>query len=231
MNGTSTVPGNVLDCIKGQNVTLSFDMGNGLTWFVNGKNVTAEHANDVDFSVQIGASNIPQDIVGSVAGNRQSTQLGLAYNGYFGYSAVLMINMGSANAGLYANLYYYNESTGALEFVTVDRINEDGIAELVFSHASDYVIVVGEDVMDGNSDGTSSGSNNSSSSASSVNSQGTGIRSPKTGEYDTVIGGANAAELQHGENGLNLLWLCLIGAAMVSVMGTITFLIYRKANK
>ena len=142
-----------------------------------------------------------------------------------------MINMGSANAGLYANLYYYNETTGALEFVTVDQINEDGIAELVFSHASDYVIVVGEDVMGGNSNGTSSGSNNGSAAANGGNSQGTGVRSPKTGEYDTVIGGANAAELQHKGNDLNLMWLFLIGAAMMSVMGTITVLIYRKVNK
>lgn len=231
MNGASTVPGNLLDSIKGQNITISFDMGNGVIWFVNGKNVTSERANDVDFSLKVGSSNIPQDIVGRIAGNRQSTQLDLAYDGYFGYSAVLMINMGSANAGLYANLYYYNETTGALEFVTVDQINEDGIAELVFSHASDYVIVVGEDVMGGNSNGTSSGSNNGSAAANGGNSQGTGVRSPKTGEYDTVIGGANAAELQHKGNDLNLMWLFLIGAAMMSVMGTITVLIYRKVNK
>lgn len=231
MNGTSVVPGNVLDSIKGQNVTIAFDMGNGIIWFVNGKNVTAEHANDVDFSVEIGASSIPQNIVSSVAGNRQTTQLALAYNGYFGYSAVLMINLGSANAGLYANLFQYNENTGMLDFITVDQINEDGIAELVFSHASDYVIVVGEDVMGGNSNGTSSGSNGGSASANGGSIQGTGVRSPKTGELDIVIGGADAAELQHERNSLNLMWLFLIGAAVMSVMGTITFLIYKKVNK
>lgn len=45
--------------------------------------------------------------VGSVAGNRQTKQLDLSYDGYFGYNAVLMIDMGSANAGLYANLFHY----------------------------------------------------------------------------------------------------------------------------
>ena len=229
MNGTSAVPGNVIDSIKGQNVTIAFDMGNGLTWFVNGKNVTAERANDVDFSVQAGTSAIPQNLVESVAGSRQSTQLALAYDGYFGYSAVLMIYLGQANAGLYANLYYYNESDGILEFVTADQINEDGIAELVFSHASDYLIVVGEDVGGGNSNGNSSG-NGSGSAANGGNSQGTGVRSPKTGEYDIGIEGADAVTIQQKGNGLHLMWLFLAGMAVISVTGAAVFLIYRKAD-
>ena len=134
-----------------------------------------------------------------------------------------MVDLGKANAGLYANLFHYNEDAGTLEFVTADRINENGIAELVFSHASDYVIVVGDEVTGGSSNGNSSGSNSS-------NSQGTGVHSPKTGEYDITVGGANAG-LQPEGKGLNLMWLLLIGVAAMAVTGTITFLIYKKVNK
>lgn len=115
MNGVSVVPGSVLDSMKGKDVTISFDMGNGIVWSVNGRDVTADHANDVDFSVQVGTSDIPQNVIKNVAGNRQTVELNLAHSGDFGYSAVLKTNVGAAHAGLYANLFYYNERTRKLE--------------------------------------------------------------------------------------------------------------------
>jgi hypothetical protein len=43
----------------------------------------------------------------------------LAYDGEFGFTATLTINMESKNTGLYANMFYYNEQTGKLEFSSV----------------------------------------------------------------------------------------------------------------
>ena len=50
--------------------------------------------------------------------------------------------MESKNAGLYANLFCYNEQTGELEFVSAGQIDADGNVELEFTYASDYTIVV-----------------------------------------------------------------------------------------
>ena len=50
--------------------------------------------------------------------------------------------MDAQNAGLYANLFYYNEILKDLEFVCADKIDADGTAELTFNHASEYVIVL-----------------------------------------------------------------------------------------
>ncbi len=226
MNGASVVPGDVLDCVKGQNVTIAFDMGNGVTWFVNGRNVTAEHANDVDFSVQVGTSAVPEDIVNSAAGGRPATELSLAHSGEFGYSAVLMINLDSANAGKYANLFYYNENEGRLEFTTADQIDEDGIAELTFTHASSYVIVVGDTVMNGGSGGGENPSGNGGGSGDSADngSQEREVVSPRTGEIDMVIDGANG-------DGMHFVWLLLMGAVGVTMAGTIIFLMKKKADK
>lgn len=229
MNGTSTVPGNVIESIKGMNVTLAFDMGNGLVWYVNGKNITADQPGDVNLSIQAGTSAIPQHIVEGVAGSRQATQLSLDHSGYFGYNAVLMINMGAANAGQYANLFYYNESTEKLEFVTFGRIDEYGATELTFSHASNYVIVVGEDVMGGSSD-EDDDSDSEDSSGNGSDSKEAEVHSPKTGD-DILVGGPNAAGLQQESGGMNLIGLLLVGAAVVSALGIITFLIYRKEDK
>ena len=211
MNGTSVVPGSVLDSVKGRDVTLSFDMGNGIVWLVNGRNVTADHANDVNLSVQIGTTAIPRDIVSNVAGDRSTVQLSLAHSGDFGYGAVLVINMGTANAKSYANLFYYNESTGGLEFVTVDQINENGIAELLFTHASNYVIVVGEAM------GKSAGA--------------AGVKSPKTGEFNPVIGETGEVGLQSEGSGMDIIWLLVIGAAGMAAMGALAYLVQKKAAK
>ena len=148
MNGLSVVPGDVLDEIKGKDVTIVFDMGNGITWSVNGQSITSDKIGDIDFSVKVGTNTIPVDVINNVTGERYSQQISLAYDGEFGFTAVLSINMEASNAGMYANLYYYNEKTGELEFICADKIAEDGTAELTFTHASDYVIAIDTEPMD-----------------------------------------------------------------------------------
>ena len=149
MNGTSVVPGDVLDDIKGKDVTIVFDMGGGITWSVNGKSITADRVGDIDFTVKADTNTIPADIINNVTGERYSKQISLSYDGEFGFTAVLSINMNAKNAGLYANLFYYNEKTGEMEFICADEIAADGTAELTFTHASDYAIVIDKEPMEG----------------------------------------------------------------------------------
>lgn len=152
MNGTTVVPKDVLDSIKGKDTTLVLDMGNGLSWKINGKDIT-DAAGDIDFGVTIGADagkSIPVDVINNVTGERYSMNLTLAYDGEFGFTATLTVNMESKNAGMYANLFYYNEQTGELEFINAEQIDSDGNVELVFTHASDYTIVVDTKIMSGN---------------------------------------------------------------------------------
>ena len=152
MNGTTVVPKDIFDSIKGENVTLVLDMGNGLSWKINGQDIT-EPSGDIDFGVTVGADagkSIPVDVINNVTGERSSLNLTLAYDGEFGFTATLTVNMESKNAGLYANLFYYNEQTGELEFVSAGQIDADGNVELEFTHASDYTIVVDAKIMSDN---------------------------------------------------------------------------------
>ena len=152
MNGTTVVPKDVIDSIKGKDTTLVLDMGNGLSWKIYGKDIT-DAAGDIDFDVTVGADagkSIPVDVINNVTGERSSLNLTLAYDGEFGFTATLTVNMESKNAGLYANLFYYNEQTGELEFISAGQIDADGNAELEFTHASDYTIVVDTKVMSDN---------------------------------------------------------------------------------
>lgn len=152
MNGTTVVPKDVIDSIKGKDTTLVLDMGNGLSWKIYGKDIT-DAAGDIDFDVTVGADagkSIPVDVINNVTGERYSMNLTLAYDREFGFTATLTVNMESKNAGLYANLFYYNEQTGELEFISAGQIDPDGNVELVFTHASDYTIVVDAKIMSDN---------------------------------------------------------------------------------
>ena len=152
MNGTTVVPKDVIDSIKGKDTTLVLDMGNGLSWKIYGKDIT-DAAGDIDFDVTVGADagkSIPVDVINNVTGEHSSLNLTLAYDGEFGFAATLTVNMESKNAGLYANLFYYNEQTEELEFISAGQIDPDGNVELVFTHASDYTIVVDAKIMSDN---------------------------------------------------------------------------------
>ena len=204
MNGSAVVPGNVLDEIKGKDVDIVFDMGNGITWSVNGQSITSDKIGDIDFSVKIGTTTIPTDVINNVTGERQSQQISLAYDGEFGLTAVLSINMEASNAGLYANLFYFNEKIGELEFICADEIAADGTAELTFIHASDYAIVIDKESMEGSVQIDSPASE----------SQDTETESTQTG-----------AEVSN--DAWNPWWIIVIGI-MVIVIGLGVFLVAKK---
>ena len=150
MNGASVVPGDVFDEIRGKNVTIEFDLGGGISWSVNGKSVS-DKVGDIDFRVTYGeeaSDAIPVDLINALTGERASMNVTLAYEGRFGFEAVLRINVGAANQGLMANLFYYNESTGELEFISAGEVDAEGFADLSFTHASDYTIVLDEASME-----------------------------------------------------------------------------------
>ena len=150
MNGTTTVPGDIFDIIKGRDVIVVFHMGDGITWTVNGRDVTAAGKN-IDLGVVFGGEagkTIPVEIINNVTGERYSVNLTLAYDGEFGFRATLTVNMDKKNAGLFANLFYYNEQSGKLEFICAGEIDSQGEVGLTFTHASDYTIIVDRQSME-----------------------------------------------------------------------------------
>ena len=146
MNGEDTVPADIFENIKGQDITVTFDMGNGIVWAVNGKDVTGDSFEDINFSVSTGdgVTAIPAELISGLTEERFSMELTLEYEGEFGFTAVMSVNVDKENAGKYANLFYFNPETETMEFICSAPVKEDGTADLTFTHASDYVIVVDE---------------------------------------------------------------------------------------
>lgn len=159
MNGTTVVPGSILTDIRGRNVTLVFDLGGGFAWTVHGWDITADSLSDTDLRVRSGAGNIPQDIVDDLAGGPAHWRFRLEHEGEFGFAAVLSINISSlagtaagsgfkgCDTGMYANLFYYNPILRRLEYISAGRIGENGTADLRFTHASDYLVVLSAEPM------------------------------------------------------------------------------------
>ncbi len=208
MNGSTVVPGDIFDSIKGRDITITFDMGNGIIWSVNGKSITTDKADDINFSIKTGTNAIPVDIVNNITGERYSIQLSLSHEGEFGFTAILSINLGKDNAGLTANLYYYNESTGELEFICADTVAEDGMVSLAFTHASDYAVVIDADSMEQE---TGAGST---------------AEAPKTGEESTS---ADTTDTSVKNDLWNRIWVFVLCGVLV-VAGLGIFFVGRKKN-
>ncbi len=152
MNGTTEVPGKVFDDIKGKNITITLDMGTGVSWTINGKDITASKVNDINLEVKVGTkgnpiNTIPVEVINKVTGERTFVNISLTHDGELGLKAILNINLDKKNSGLYANLFYYNEKYGRMQFIWADDIDEYGTAHLVFTHASEYSIVIDKDIM------------------------------------------------------------------------------------
>lgn len=139
MNGTTNVPKDILSDISGKDIDLVLDMGDGMIWTINGKDVT--DPKDIDFGIKKVDDVIPVEVMNNVTGQKETIQLTLSYDGDFGLAAKLTVSLGSSNNGYYANLFYYNTEKKALELVDFSKI-EDGKSELVFTHASDWAIVI-----------------------------------------------------------------------------------------
>ena len=149
MNGATMVPSGAFEHLKGRDVKVLFNMGDGITWTVDGRDVN-EIKGDINFGVTLGGEagkTIPVDVVNSVTGEHYSVNLTLAYNGEFGFTATLTLNMKAENAGKYANLFYYNPTDNKLEFVSFGQVGGDGNVTLTFTHASDYTIVLADSVI------------------------------------------------------------------------------------
>lgn len=205
MNGTTKVPGSLFDLIRGEDVTVVFAMDNGITWSVNGRDVTAEGVRDIDFGVKYGEQvegNIPVSVINNVTGEKFYTGLSLGYDGEFGFQAVLTLNMDQKNAGLYASLYYYNEQTGEMEFICEEEIAEDGSVALTFTHASEYILVV---------------------DAKTTEQEPADTETGNVQPADTGIVAAPAQEENH-----TAWWIFLIGAAAAAVGALAVILVNRK---
>ena len=135
----------MLQAAQDKDVTIEMDMGD-YSWSIYGMDIEAlDDIHDVDLEVTLNTNAIPSATVQALAGGKPTLQLSLTYSGDFGFNADLKFNVGLQYAGLNVSLYYY-DSLGKLVFIDSSPVDADGNVSLTFSHASDYVVIVDEEV-------------------------------------------------------------------------------------
>ena len=158
MNGETEVPKEVFETIAGKDVDVVFDMGDGVSWSVNGVDIPADaDLSDLNLGVTMNTNGIPVDVINAITGEATSVQITLAHDGAFGFVLTLFAPLGEENAGYWANLYHYkvnggeadredplgdDEANEAMDFETAAEIESDGTVRLRLTHASQYAIVI-----------------------------------------------------------------------------------------
>lgn len=155
MNGTTVVPKDILTLAADKQLTLVLDMGNGISWTIDGSSIDTSVVADTDFGVELGTSNVPANLQSTVTGSGWSTQMHLTHDNLFGLTAQLTVNVGAANANKLGTLFYYNVDNQILEYMGQSDTDADGNVSFSFVHACDYVIVVDERHSDSTAQATS----------------------------------------------------------------------------
>lgn len=141
--GSTKLDKEVFEELAGRDVTLEISLSNGVTWTVNGQDIPENaELTDLDMGVSLNTSTIPVNLINSVTGEAGTVQLTLKHNGEFGFTMTLTAPVGVKNAGLWANLYHYDEDAGKMVYQTAALVDEDGNVALPFDHASQYALVL-----------------------------------------------------------------------------------------
>ena len=143
MNGGTEVPGAVLEEAAGTDVTLELDLGGGVSWTIDGRDLPeGVPLSDLDLGVRMDAGGISADVINTVSGEYGAVQVSLDHEGEFGFALTLTAPLGRENAGRWANLYHYDEGAERLTYVSSAPIAGNGSAALPMTHASQYAIVI-----------------------------------------------------------------------------------------
>ena len=143
-SGEVKVPQNILNTIKGTNVTVAFHSGNGVALSISGqdlKNRDLSKIQNIDLTVEQNANAIPANVVSAKGGN-VNRQLTVKDTGSFGVPVNLHVNVGKENAGKSANLYRYNAEKGRLEYCGSFTVTSNGQSMFALKRGGNYLVTV-----------------------------------------------------------------------------------------
>lgn len=170
MNGSTVIVKELLEAIRGENISVRLLYGSGVVWTIDGRDVDIiDEPNDTDLGVIYGGTtgaDISSEAIRKVLtkDSKYPVRISIEHDGKLGFEATLSFNVAKALGeavtsrsrsrlyGMVANLYYYNPATRALEFETCGYIDEKGNADFLLDHASEYVIVTDKSRLGGEAD-------------------------------------------------------------------------------
>lgn len=161
-----TIPQSVLEKIKNSGKTVTINYDNGYSWEIDGSTIVLSKvpAGGVDLSIVTVDPNDWATVVNKVTGQKYRMQIDIAHEGDFGFTAILTVNltegMRNAPAGTYyANLYQIIGNRLVWSGYSSVTQNENGewIAKLQFTHASEWLITIDDEINPATGNSSSSG--------------------------------------------------------------------------
>ena len=141
--GKTELDKEVFEELSGKDMTLEVKLPGGVTWTVNGKDIPADaDLTDLDMSVVMDTKTIPAEIVNSVTSEAGTVQLTVKNDGEFGFTMTLTAPVGAKNAGMWANLYHYDEAAGKLVYTASALVDRNGYASLPVGSSGQYALVL-----------------------------------------------------------------------------------------
>ena len=141
--GKTELDKEVFEELSGKDATLEVKVPGGVTWTVNGKDIPAgADLTDLDLSVDMDTGTIPAEAVNSVNSEAGTVQLTVKNDGEFGFTMTLTAPVGAKNAGMWANLYHYDEAAGKLAYTASSLVDRNGYASLPVGSAGQYALVL-----------------------------------------------------------------------------------------
>ncbi len=227
MQKTSVLYEETISSIRGQDIDVTLNMGNGICWTINGRNIIADEANGIDMGIETDASDIPEAILTQAALLSETgtvIKLALAHDGPFDFQPILTFQTDAAFAGCTATLFYYRTDAGKLEYINETTVTEAGEIVFPFSHASDYVIIISNnglsDIAAITEDGTEGPASNDGAQQGEQPEDGDAIAVsavPAQDEENTESGGFNPM----------ILLIVLLIVLILIIIGCTAFLMFR----
>ncbi|MCL2052515.1 MAG: endo-1,4-beta-xylanase, partial [Lachnospiraceae bacterium] len=138
------VPAQILNTLQGTSGTVMMNTGAGVTFSVSGGNIPDGYtATRIDLSLSEKGMAAPAAKIAAVkAGSVASVEVPMVSRESFGVAIGQHYNFGTDNAGKFANLYRFNDTTGEFEYLGSFEINEKGQAMFGVTRGADYLVTV-----------------------------------------------------------------------------------------
>jgi hypothetical protein len=138
------VPAQIFETLQGTAGTVMMNTGAGVTFSISGGNIPVDFdVESINLTLRDDGLNAPPNKIAEVkAGTITSIEIPMESRESFGMVIGQHFNVGAENAGNFANLYRFNETTGEFEYLGSFEINERGQAMFGIAGGADYVLTV-----------------------------------------------------------------------------------------
>ncbi|MDD3369929.1 MAG: hypothetical protein PHP50_13795 [Lachnospiraceae bacterium] len=142
MNETTSFPAELIDWVKGKNISIEFQMGQNVSWILQGKDILETGNTDLDMKAEVHWEELQLTFTEKPDQNYHVVKFIMKHKGKLGLIAGLRFVVGETYTGACANLFYCNEIQGTYEYMGTEAVDENGTVEFPIAFGATYLVVM-----------------------------------------------------------------------------------------